>query len=160
MKRFLDAVLKLNLWMQHLATIVLTFIIVLTTADVVLRIFRMPIPGTVEIIAICGGALLGLTVPITSLMRGHISVDFLLNGLPGAAKNALNVITRCVAIGLFLIISWNLAKIGKEFLEGSEVSGTLQIPLYPVSYGLSACFFVLCLVLVCDILKIFGGTYE
>jgi TRAP-type C4-dicarboxylate transport system permease small subunit len=160
MKKLLDAILKLNLLMQHLATVILTFIIFLTTADVVLRIFRMPIPGTVEIIAICGGALLGLTVPITSLMRGHISVDFLLNGLPRAAKDALNIITRCVAIGLFLMISWNLAKIGKEFLEGSEVSGTLQIPLYPVSYGLSACFFVLCLVLVCDILKIFGGTYE
>ena len=160
MKKFLGAVLKLNLLMQHLATIILTFIIFLTTADVVLRIFRKPIPGTVEIIAICGGAILGLTVPVTSWMRGHISVDFLLNGISKTAKDALNIITRCVAIGLFLIISWNLAKIGKEFLEGSEVSGTLQIPLYPVSYGLSACFFVLCLVLFCDILKILGGSYE
>jgi len=160
MKRFLDAVLKLNVWMQHLATILLTFIILLTTADVILRIFRMPVPGTVEIVAICGGALLGLTVPITSWMRGHISVDFLLNGISRPAKNALNIVTRCIAIGLFLIISWNLAKIGNEFLEGSEVSGTLQIPLYPVSYGLSVCFLVLCLVLFCDILKIIGGSYE
>ena len=160
MKRFFDAILKLNLLMQHLATVILTFIIFLTTADVILRIFRMPIPGTVEIVAICGGALLGLTVPITSLMRGHISVDFVLNWLPKRGRDAVNIVTRCVAIGLFLLIAWNCAKIGAEFLEGSEVSGTLQIPLYPVSYGLSACFFVLCLVLVCDILKIFGGTYE
>ena len=160
MKRFLDAVLKLNVWMQHLATILLTFIILLTTADVILRIFRMPVPGTVEIVAICGGALLGLTVPITSWMRGHISVDFLLNGISMPVKNALNIVTRCIAIGLFLIISWNLAKIGNEFLEGSEVSGTLQIPLYPVSYGLSVCFLVLCLVLFSDILKIIGGSYE
>ncbi len=160
MKRFLDGVLKLNTWMQYLATILLTVIIILTTTDVILRIFRMPIPGTVEIVAICGGALLGLTMPITSWMRGHISVDFLLNGLSRPAKNALNIVTRCVAIGLFLIISWNLIKIGKEFLEGSEVSGTLQIPLYPVSYGLAACFVILCLVLFCDILKILGGSYE
>ncbi len=160
MNRFLNGVLRLNTWMQHMASIVLTFMLFLTTADVVLRLFKMPIPGAVEIIAICGGAILGLTIPITSWMRGHIAVDFVLNRFPDRIRGGINILTRCIAIGLCLIIGWNSWKIGAGFLEGAEVSGTLEIPLYPVAYGLGICFFVLSLVLFCDILKIFGGKYE
>lgn len=160
MKRFLDGVLKINEAMQAVASVSLTFIILLTTSDVVLRLFRMPIPGSVEVIAIAGGILIGFTVPITSWMRGHISVDFALNWLPARARGAVNVMTRCIAIFLVLLISWNCAKIGTGFMRGAEVSGTLEIPLYPVAYALAVCFLVLALVLVCDILKILGGTYE
>jgi TRAP-type C4-dicarboxylate transport system permease small subunit len=160
MKRFLDGVLRLNEVMQAIASVALTFIVLLTTMDVILRLFRMPIPGSVEIIAIAGGILLGFTVPITSWMRGHISVDFVLNWLPERAKDAVNVVTRCIAIFLVLLIGWNCAKIGSGFRKGAEVSGTLEIPLYPVAYALAVCFLVLALVLVCDIIKIRGGTYE
>jgi TRAP-type C4-dicarboxylate transport system permease small subunit len=160
MKRFLDGVLKINEVMQAIASVALTFIVLLTTMDVILRLFRMPIPGSVEIIAIAGGILLGFTVPITSWMRGHIAVDFVLNWLPERAKGAVNVITRCIAIFLVLLISWNCAKIGTGFMKGAEVSGTLEIPLYPVAYALAVCFLMLALVLLCDILKIRGGTYE
>jgi len=160
MKRFLDGVLKINELMQDVAGIFLTFIMLLTTADVILRIFGRPVPGAVEIIAICGGVVIGFTVPITSWMRGHIAVDFVLNWLPEKGKNLINIITRCIGIGLCLLISWNSMKIGTEFRQGAEVSGTLQLPLYPVAYAIAACFLVLTIVLFCDIFKIFGGTYE
>jgi TRAP-type C4-dicarboxylate transport system permease small subunit len=160
MKRFLDGVLKINELMQSVAGIFLTFIMLLTTADVILRIFGRPVPGAVEIIAICGGVVIGFTVPITSWMRGHIAVDFVLNWIPQKGKNLVNIITRCIGIGLCLIISWNSMKIGTEFRQGAEVSGTLQLPLYPVAYAIAGCFLVLSIVLFCDIFKIFGGTYE
>ena len=57
-------------------------------------------------------------------------------------------------------ISWNSVKIGKGMWKGAEVSGTLELPLYPVEYALAFCFFVLSIVFLCDILKICGGTYE
>jgi TRAP-type C4-dicarboxylate transport system permease small subunit len=93
-------------------------------------------------------------------MRGHISVDLVLNWLPKPVKNLLNIITRCVGIGLCLLISWNSVKIGTGMRKGAEVSGTLELPLYPVEYALAFCFLVLSLVLLCDIFKIYGGTYE
>jgi hypothetical protein len=61
---------------------------------------------------------------------------------------------------LSLLISWNSVKIGTGFLKGAEVSGTLEIPLYPVAYALGVCFLVLSLVIFCDILKILRGAYE
>ena len=55
MKRFLDAVLRINTAMQAIAGIFLTFIMLLTTLDVIGRLFGKPVSGAVEIIAICGG---------------------------------------------------------------------------------------------------------
>jgi TRAP-type C4-dicarboxylate transport system permease small subunit len=159
-KWFLNAVLKLNEFMETIAAITLTFMITLTTADVVLRAFGRPILGTYEIVAICGGIVIGFTTPITSWMRGHIAVDFVVNSLPGRGKNLVNIVTRCIGIGLCLLISWHIAKIGTYFLSGAEVSNSLQLPLYPVAYGIAACFFVLSIVLLCDVLKISRGSYE
>ena len=160
MRRSLDSVSKVNEVMQAIAAVSLTFMITLTTLDVILRIFGKPIPGAVEIIAICGGVVIGFTVPISFWMRSHIAVDFVLNWLPDKGKKVGNIITRCVGIALSLLISWDSAKIGTGFFKGAEVSGTLELPLYPVAYALGVCFLMLSVVLFCDILKILGGTYE
>jgi TRAP-type C4-dicarboxylate transport system permease small subunit len=160
MKRFYGGVLKINKFMQAVAGISLTFIILLTTTDVIMRMFGKPIPGSVEITAICGGIVIGFIAPMTSWMKGHIAVDFVINALPNKVKNLANIITRCVGIALCLIISWNSMKIGAGFFKAGEVSGTLQLPLYPAAYSLAACFFMLSIVLVCDIMKILGGRYE
>ncbi|HVN95556.1 MAG TPA: TRAP transporter small permease [Syntrophorhabdaceae bacterium] len=160
MRALLAGVLKVNQFMQGIAAVSLTFMMLLTTVDVVLRLFGKPIPGAVEIIAICGGIVIGFTVPISFWMRGHIAVDFMLNRLAGPVKNLVNVITRCVGIFLCLLISWNSLKIGTGMRKAAEVSGTLELPLYPVEYALAFCFLMLAIVFLCDILKIFGGTYE
>jgi len=160
MSRFLDSVFAINRWMQNIASVALTFMICLTTADVILRGFGMPIAGTYEIVAICGGIVIGFTTPITSWMRGHIAVDFVINKFSDRGKNLVNIITRCVGIGLCLTISWYIMKIGTRFLTGGEVSGSLQLPLYPIAYGIAGCFFILSVVLVGDILKVLGGKYE
>ncbi len=160
MKGFLDKVLKLNKGMVAIAGTVLSFIVALTTADVALRALGRPILGTYEVVAICGGLVIGLAAPLTSWRRGHIAVELVTRKFPDKARNIINVITRCIAIGLCLVIGRNIIKIGTDFWAGGEVSNTLQLPLYPVAYGIAACFFILALVLFCDILKIFGGTYE
>lgn len=160
MRKILGVALKISQIMQFLGGIALTFIVVITTADVVLRAFGYPVPGTYEVVAICGAIVIGFVAPLTSWHRGHIYVDFAINKFSRLIKAAINVLTRCVSIVLFLIIGWNLFDLGTGFLKTGEVSLTLQIPLYPVAYGLGACSFVLSFVLFCDILKIIGGTYE
>lgn len=160
MKIFFDGVLKLSKGFQTIAGISLSFMVFLTTLDVVIRLFGKPVPGAVEIIAICGGIVVGFAVPISFIRRSHIAVDIVLNILPPAARKVVYILTRFVAIGLCCLIGWNFFKIGKGLLKGGEVSGTLQIPLYPICYALGACFFVLIIVLFCDILKSFGGSHE
>jgi len=160
MNGFLKAVLKTNETMQVIAGVALTFIILLTTIDVVLRAFGRPVSGVYEIVAMAGGIVIGFGVPLTSWKRGHIYVDFLIQKLPAGKRDAVNIITRCIGIALFLMIGWNVLRIAGSFLIEGEVSPTLQIPFYPIAYGVGFSFFMLSLVLVCDIVKIVGGDYE
>jgi TRAP-type C4-dicarboxylate transport system permease small subunit len=164
MRAFLETIARIIKYMTVVAGISLTFIILLTVCDVVLRAFGHPILGVYEIVAMAGGVVIGFVAPYTSWIRGHIFMDFVLQKLSPGARQAFNIVTRCVGVLLFLMISWNVMKIAANFYDVHEVSNTLQIPLYPIAGGVGFCFFVLSVVLFCDILKIregsFGGGHE
>lgn len=157
---FVGLVYRLSRAMQAIAGLALVFMMTLTTCDVILRIFGKPIIGTYEIVAFSGGVVIGFSTPITSFMRGQIFVDFFYQKFPMVTQNILNTTTRLVDIALFSVISWNLMIMGRDMYRSGEVSLTLQLPFYPVAYGIAFAMFVQCLVLVCDIAKIAKGEYE
>jgi TRAP-type C4-dicarboxylate transport system permease small subunit len=132
----------------------------LTIADVILRGFKMPVVGTYELVAFAGAVAIGFSMPLTSWLRGHIFVDFFILKFSRKVRSIFNIASRGVVIILFLLIGWNLIKYGMDLHKSGEVSLTLQVPFYPVAYGLAICCFIQCLVIFCDILKILGGKYE
>ena len=143
-----------------IAGISLTFLMLLTMADVVLRSFKRPLVGTYELVAFAGAVVIGFSLPFTSWARAHIYVDFFILRFSKKVQNTFNIVTRCVVFILFFLIGWNMMKYAAGLQESGEVSLTLQMPFYPVAYGLGICCFVQCLVLVCDVMKILGGEYE
>lgn len=160
MKKFLHVVLSVNSWMQVLAGISLTLIVIVTTVDVIARLFGNPVPGAVEVIAILGGIAVGFTLPMTSWMKGHVAVEVVLNSFRPRVRNGVYIVTRAIAIFLCLLISRNFLSIGTDFWQKGEVSGTLTLPLFPVCYGLMACFIVLSIVFLCDIIILFWRSDE
>lgn len=157
---FLKTINGISRFLNVIAGISLTFLMLLTIADVVLRGFKSPVPGTFEMVAFAGAVVIGFSLPLTSWLRGHIFVDFFILKFSQKGRDIFNIATRCVVIMLFFLIGWNLIKYGMDLQKSGEVSLTLQMPFYPVAYGVGVCCFVQCLVLVCDIVKIFGGKYD
>jgi TRAP-type C4-dicarboxylate transport system permease small subunit len=157
---FSDKVWKLSRLINFLSGVTLAFIMFLTVADIILRSFRRPIVGTYEIVAFSGAVVIGFSVPYTSWMRAHVYTDFLILRFSQKIRNVFNIVTRCLSIVLFILIGWNLIKYGMDLKKAGEVSLTLTMPFYPIAYGVGVCCFIQCLVMVCDILKIFGGKYE
>ena len=160
MEGFLKTINGISRFLNIIAGISLTFLMLLTITDVILRGFKSPVPGTFEVVAFAGAVVIGFSVPLTSWMRGHIFVDFFILKFSQKGRDIFNIATRCVVIILFFLIGWNLIKYGMDLQKSGEVSLTLQMPFYPVAYGVGVCCFVQCLVLVCDIMKIFGGKYD
>ena len=160
MEFFLNRIRGVSRLTYLIAGIGVTFMMLLTVADVILRYFGRPILGTYELVAFSGAVVTGFSIPFTSWVKGHIYVDFFISRLSQNTRNIINIATRCLGIVLFLVIGWNLMKYGMDLQKSGEVSLTLQIPFYPVAYGIGLCCFVQCLVLVGDIIKIRGGTYE
>lgn len=159
MKIVLAVVHGLSKFLNSISSVALIAIMVLTTADVVLRIFKKPIVGTYEIVGLLGAVVIGFGIPLTSWIRGHIFVDFIIEKFPEGRKDVVNIFTRLLGIGLFFIAGWNLIIVGMDLYVTGEVSLTRQLPFYPIAYGLAVSCFVQCLVLICDIIKIFGGEF-
>jgi TRAP-type C4-dicarboxylate transport system permease small subunit len=160
MKGFLSGVEKISKFLNVIAGISLTFLMLLTIADVILRQFRMPVVGTYELVAFSGAVVIGFSMPLTSYIRQHIFVDFFILKFSQKVRNIFNTATRGLVMGLFLLVGWNMFKYARDLQKSGEVSLTLQMPFYPVAYGVGVCCFILCLVFVCDIIKIFKGEYE
>ena len=160
MKGLLSKINGLSRFFNVIAGISLTFLMLLTVMDVILRALKRPIVGTYELVAFSGAVVIGFAVPLTSWLRGHIFVDFFILRFSQKVRNIFNITTRCLVIVLFFLIGWNLIKYGMDLQKSGEVSLTLQMPFYPVAYGVAVCCFVQCLVLICDVIKIFGGEYE
>lgn len=157
---YLSFIEKLGKFMNGIAGTALTFIMLLTVSDVVLRYFGMPIVGTFEIVGLAGAVAIGFGIPITSVFRGQIFVDVAVNKLPKMLANTINILTRLATIGIFALIAHNLFIFSNDLLSSGEVTLTRQIPFYPIAYGLSFCCVIQCFVMVGDIIKVFRGEYE
>jgi TRAP-type C4-dicarboxylate transport system permease small subunit len=160
MEVFLKTINGISRFLNIIAGISLTFLMLLTITDVILRGFKSPVPGTFEMVAFAGAVVIGFSLPRTSWLRAHIFVDFFILKFSQKGRDIFNIATRCVVIVLFFLIGWNLIKYGMDLQKSGEVSLTLQMPFYPVAYGVGVCCFIQCLVMVCDIVKIFGGKYD
>ncbi len=160
MKGLLNAVQGLSRVMNAIAGIALVFLMFLTISDVILRFFKRPIVGTYELVAFSGAVVIGFSLPLTSWLRAHIFVDFFILKFSKKVQNIFHVATRCVAMLLFMVAGWNLVIYGLDLRKSGEVSATLQMPFYPIAFGVALSCFILCLVFLCDIVKISGGQYE
>ena len=160
MEELLKTTNRISRFLNVIAGISLTLLMLLTIADVILRGFKRPVVGTYELVAFAGAVAIGFSVPMTSWLRGHIFVDFFILKFSQRVRNIFNIASRGVVIILFFLIGWNLIKYGMDLQKSGEVSLTLQMPFYPVAYGIGVCCFIQCLVMVCDIVKISGGKFD
>ncbi len=153
MKILLAITMSVSRLMYTIAGIALVGSMFLTCADVILRRFEHPIKGTYELVGILGAILVGFAIPQTTRVQGHVLMDFVTSKVPGWLQSFLRVLTRVMAIVLFIIIGWNLWILGADFKKAGQVSLTLHLPFYPVAWGLAVCSLFECLVLFADLFE-------
>jgi TRAP-type C4-dicarboxylate transport system permease small subunit len=151
MKALSAVVRGLSRFMYVIAGIALAASMFLTVADVILREFKVPIVGTYELVGLLGAVVVGFAIPQTSRLQGHVIMDYVTSKLPQGWTKVFHVVTRILAVVTFAIIGWNLWELGTDLRTSGEVTLTLQLPFYPVAYGISLCCFAECLVLLFDI---------
>jgi TRAP-type C4-dicarboxylate transport system permease small subunit len=156
MKSFVKGCKKLGAWMNSIAGVAIFFMMGLTVADVALRFFGKPITGSYELMAVAGAIVIGMAIPKTSLDRGHIVVDMLVERGSARAQKAMFIVTRIPGIVLFAALTYYLIYKGYALYQSKEISLVLGIPYYPVVYLLAFCCIIECAVLVADI----AGTSE
>lgn len=137
----------------------LAFMLLFTLTDVVMRAFGKPIVGDYEIISFLGAVVVGFAIPYTTLLKGHVIVDFLIEKLPKNVSEGMQIATRIIGIALFLWVSWNFVDMSLDLIKSKEVTPVFRLPYYPISFGLAFCCIVQCFTLFSQIMKIVGGRH-
>ncbi len=137
-------------WMAAGAIMVM---MLLTCADVVLRLFRHPIPGTYEIVGLMGTVGVSFALAYTTAKKGHITVEFLTNKMPQKTQFIIAAAGEFFSSLLFGIIGWQSALYALDLKRTSEVSLTIEMPVYPFVLSMAIGCFLVCLVLATDFYK-------
>ncbi|OPY77633.1 MAG: Tripartite ATP-independent periplasmic transporter [Syntrophorhabdus sp. PtaU1.Bin058] len=145
---------KINRYIYLFAGFALMFMMLLTVADVILREFDHPIVGTYELVGFSAAVVIGFCIPYTTSMRGHITVDFLTMRMSAKIQKMLLIITRLFGIFLFVFMGYNLFIMGSDLLKSGEVSLTIQMPFYPIAFGIGVCCFLQAFTQLVDVVAI------
>jgi TRAP-type C4-dicarboxylate transport system permease small subunit len=157
MEKLLRVVFGVSKALNDFAAVALTFMVATTVIDVCFRAIGHPFLGAYEIVGpICGPLVIGFALPLSSWNRNHISIDIFLPKNEQMIRITATS-TRIVCMLLFGFIGYNLFSLGNEFRTSSEVTQTIHLPFFWVTYGLGICCFFECIVFICDIIKIWRG---
>jgi TRAP-type C4-dicarboxylate transport system permease small subunit len=152
--------MKVIVTLNHIGGAALTFMMLLTVSDVLLRAFGHPIMGTFEIVSQSLAVVIGFGIPKVSVDRGHVYMEFLLDRLSNKSKALLNTFTRVICILLFILIAYNLMGVGNEFRLSGEVTSTIRLPFFPLAYAVGVCCFLQVFVFLNDIMTLWRREYE
>ena len=147
MNRIDRFVAGLSAYFNGIAAAAVAAMMVLTCLDVCLRLFRHPIPGTYEIVSMLGAIFVSFALARTSVERGHIAVDFLVQRLPERMQHAVEAVNSIVSALLFSLICYQCVIYANDLKSSGEVSMTLQMPIHPFVLGVAVGSAMLSLVL-------------
>ena len=134
--------------------------ILITCANIFLRIVWMPIKGTFELMGFFGAVATALVLGHTQLKKAHISVDILVNGFSPRIRTVFNGVNYLICMIFFAVLGWQISRLATTLWKTGEVTETLRIVYYPFTYGVALGCFLLALVLLVDLLKLFFTKNE
>lgn len=134
--------------------------VLLTCANIVVRLFSVPISGTFELMGYFGAVVAALSLGYTQIRKGHIFVDILYETFPPGLQKVCSLVNSVLCCCFFAFISQQLLKWGNTLKATEQVSETLHIVYYPFVFGVSLGCASLCLVFFIEILLVFSKKGE
>jgi len=150
MKRIESMIALLSRMVNWIAAASIVGVMLLTVADIVLRFFRHPIPGAYEIAGMLGGMAVAFSLAYTSVEKGHIAVDLLVERIPTRLRALITGIYSVISAMFFGIVSWQCMLYGLDIQRSGEVSLSIRMPLHPFVYGMAFGLLLLTAVLVIE----------
>ena len=132
----------------------------LATMNVALRIFRVPVSGTYEVVSFLGAVVTAGALGYTQKRKDHIVVDILSEKFPAPVKRVLDRMSYLLILVFFSIVSWQTFVYAKRLMRTGELSETLKIAYYPFVFLVGIGFAVLSLTSFLDLIETFWTREE
>lgn len=140
MKRDSSLIFRTDLVMYTVAGITLSFMVILTLFDVILRNLGHPITGSMEIIQYGGCIVFSFSLPYGTLLGAQVVVDILIDRVRPSVRNKILFATRIIGIILFLFIAYYFFSYGFDVKRSGERTSTFRIPYYPFAFAMAFSF--------------------
>jgi len=131
----------------------IVIMMLITCADVVLRLFRRPIPGALDLVMLCGGVTMAAALPYTTAVKGHVAIEFLVHKLSRGGRRVVTILVNLLGIAFFTLLAWQGVAYGRYFYENEQVTPTIQIRVFWLPLVMAFCCVLVALVLLHDTLR-------
>ncbi|NGM83930.1 TRAP transporter small permease [Paenibacillus sp. 7124] len=145
--------LRVNQFLAVIAGLAMLLIALLIVANVIIRVFYVPIPGVGEISGWLSAITAAFALGYTQIHRGHVDIDVILEKFPARIRGPVQGLMLLISMLFFGLISYRLAIYAYETMKSGGLSETLAVIYYPYIYLLAIGFFGLTLSLLTDSLK-------
>ena len=144
--------------LHRIGNIVLMFTMLLTAADVILRLVKHPIMGAFDVTEYMMAILVAFGLAYCSIQKGHVSVDFVMRHLPARMQDIIGIFTTLASFALVSIMAyWSWLQMLTQYSTG-VTSSVLPIPQYPFVGTVALGLFMLALVLLAEVVKRIAHT--
>ncbi len=138
---------------SQFAQFALVLVMLVIVANILMRIWWKPLPGSYELVEIMGAVILSMGAAYCAIARGHVTVSLLLDKLSRKKQSAVDIFTSFISFIFISAIGWGLLKYAKmTYVRGLETS-PLSIPLYPVYFLVAAGLIMLAITALLQLIK-------
>jgi TRAP-type C4-dicarboxylate transport system permease small subunit len=133
-----EALRQVVMALAYVACASLMVMVVVTSIEVVLRIFRLTLTGAYDIVKIAATLTMAAALPYTTAIKGHVAIEYFFHKLGRRGRVVVDTLMRVSAMALFSLLAWGCVDYGNSLRDKGEVSMTLQLPVFWVPYLLAA----------------------
>lgn len=144
----------LNLVFIWIAGLCLAAMILMTCANIFLRVVWIPLKGTYELMGYFGAMVTAFALGYTQMKKAHIAVDVLVTLFKPKVQLILQGINSLICTIFFSIAGWQISQYATTLWKTGEVTETLLIAYYPFAYGVAGGCLLLALVMLIEFLKL------
>ena len=137
-----------NLFWSALRVVVMAFALVAGLAllamvgiicvDIVMRLLGKSFAGTYDVVRFMGTIAIAGSMPYTTAVKGHVAVEYFFHKLHRIGRIIVDTLCRVIVVGLFSTFTWQCVQHGNSLRTAKEVSLTLGLPLFWLSYTIAA----------------------
>lgn len=153
METIQKALLFVTAKLKMVGAVFLIGMALLTCADVVGRLFKYPIFGTVELVSFMGAIAIACSLPFTHQEKGHIGVELFTRKLPRKVRYILELCTELLSLVLFILVSWRMVLFSVRSKDSGELSMNLQLPEYSIIFVLACGFIIFSIIILNSIFQ-------
>jgi TRAP-type C4-dicarboxylate transport system permease small subunit len=131
-----------------IAGIGLMAMMLVTSADVVLRLFRQSLKGSYDLVCIAAALTVAAALPYTTAIKGHVAIEYFFHRMGRRGRVVVDTLMRLTVVVLFCLLAWQNVRYGNSLKSSGTVSMTVQLPIFWVPYVLaSSCVLIVLITL-------------